>query len=113
MYKDKEAVYNPDEGLHARIRALETWKENSSRVIWMFTAVIGLASAVVIKICKGEMKVKVSYTIDLNKYQKNWLIQDGKNLALLDQIKDLSEEMYLGPWRSIFGQPHQNEEFEY
>ena len=49
--KIKEAVYNPDEGLYARIRALETWKENSSRVIWtLFTAVIGLASAVVIKI---------------------------------------------------------------
>ena len=49
--KIKEAVYNPDEGLYARIRALESWKENSSRVIWtLFTAVIGLASAVVIKI---------------------------------------------------------------
>tara|TARA_B100000902_G_scaffold182248_1_gene175043 strand:- start:1131 stop:1400 length:270 start_codon:yes stop_codon:yes gene_type:complete len=49
--KIKEAVYNPDEGLYARIRALESWKESSSRVIWtLFTAVIGLASAVVIKI---------------------------------------------------------------
>ncbi len=49
--KIKEAVYNPDEGLYARIRALESWKDSSSRVIWtLFTAVIGLASAVVIKI---------------------------------------------------------------
>ncbi len=24
--KIKEAVYNPDEGLYARLRALETWK---------------------------------------------------------------------------------------
>ena len=49
--KIKEAVYNPDEGLYARIRALESWKDSSSRVIWtLFTAVIGLASAVVIRI---------------------------------------------------------------
>ena len=49
--KIKEAVYNPDEGLYARIRALESWKDSSSRVIWtLFTAVIGLAIAVVIKI---------------------------------------------------------------
>ena len=49
--KIKEAVYNPDEGLYARIRALVSWKDSSSRVIWtLFTAVIGLASAVVIKI---------------------------------------------------------------
>ena len=49
--KIKEAVYNPDEGLYARIRALEAWKETSSRIIWtLFTAVIGLASALVIKV---------------------------------------------------------------
>ena len=49
--KIKEAVYNPDEGLYARIRALESWKETSSRIIWtLFTAVIGLASALVIKV---------------------------------------------------------------
>ena len=49
--KIKEAVYNPDEGLYARIRALEAWKETSSRIIWtLFTAVIGLASALVIKL---------------------------------------------------------------
>ena len=49
--KIKEAVYNPDEGLYARIRALEAWKDTSSRIIWtLFTAVIGLASALVIKL---------------------------------------------------------------
>ncbi len=49
--KIKEAVYNPDEGLYARIRALESWKDTSSKVIWtLFTAVIGLSSAVVIKL---------------------------------------------------------------
>ena len=49
--KIKEAVYNPDEGLYARIRALESWRDTSSKVIWtLFTAVVGLASALLIKI---------------------------------------------------------------
>ena len=49
--KIKEAVYNPDEGLYARIRALESWKDTSSKVIWtLFTAVIGLAAALVVRI---------------------------------------------------------------
>ena len=30
--KIKEAVYNPDQGLYARIRELETWKRTSSRI---------------------------------------------------------------------------------
>ena len=48
--KIKEAVYNPDEGLYARIRALESWKNTSSKIMWtMFTAVVGLASALVLK----------------------------------------------------------------
>ena len=33
--KIKEAVYNPDEGLYARIRALELWKESTSKVQWI------------------------------------------------------------------------------
>ena len=49
--KIKEAVYNPDEGLYARIRALESWRDTSSKVIWtLFTAVVGLASGLLIKI---------------------------------------------------------------
>ena len=48
--KIKEAVYNPDEGLYARIRALETWKSTSTKLLWtLFTAMIGLGSALVIK----------------------------------------------------------------
>ena len=44
--KIKEAVYNPDEGLYARIRELEVWKKNSSRLIWIIiTAIIGLTTA--------------------------------------------------------------------
>ena len=48
--KIKEAVYNPDEGLYARIRALESWKDTSSKIIWtLFTAVVGLAGALVVR----------------------------------------------------------------
>jgi len=48
--KIKEAVYNPDEGLYARLRELETWKETSSRLIWIIiTSVIGLTGALVFK----------------------------------------------------------------
>ena len=48
--KIKEAVYNPDQGLYARLRELETWKHTSSRMIWtLFTTVVGLIGAFVLK----------------------------------------------------------------
>jgi seryl-tRNA synthetase len=36
--KIKEAVYNPDEGLYARLRALEQWKDSQSKVQWLVTS---------------------------------------------------------------------------
>ena len=52
--KIKEAVYNPDEGLYARIRALESWKSTSSKMLWtLFTALVGLASAFELKTIGG------------------------------------------------------------
>tara|TARA_Y100000034_G_C6639949_1_gene279691 strand:+ start:25 stop:306 length:282 start_codon:yes stop_codon:yes gene_type:complete len=36
--KIKEAVYHPDEGIYARLRELEQWKKNSTKVIWMLAA---------------------------------------------------------------------------
>ena len=36
--KIKEAVYNPDEGLYARLRALELWKDNTSKVQWLVSS---------------------------------------------------------------------------
>ena len=54
MSKVKEAVYNPDDGLYARITALdqktsarlqtlEVWKQASSRLTWIIvTGLIGL-----------------------------------------------------------------------
>lgn len=48
--KIKEAVYNPDSGLYARLRELETWKETSSRLIWLIiTSVTALICATVYK----------------------------------------------------------------
>ena len=48
--KIKEAVYNPDQGLYARIRELETWKNTSSKMIWtLFTSLVGLIAAFILK----------------------------------------------------------------
>ena len=48
--KIKEAVYNPDSGLYARLRELESWKETSTRIIWMVvSAVFALSVATVYK----------------------------------------------------------------
>jgi hypothetical protein len=44
--KVKKAVYAPDEGLYARLRELEQWKDQTARILWVITtSVIGLASA--------------------------------------------------------------------
>tara|TARA_R100001082_G_scaffold99351_1_gene68017 strand:+ start:102 stop:380 length:279 start_codon:yes stop_codon:yes gene_type:complete len=44
--KIKEAVYNPDEGLYARLRALESWKRASAKLMWMIvTGIVSLGTA--------------------------------------------------------------------
>ena len=49
--KVKEAVYHPDEGLYARIRELEGWKDTSSKVMWMLiSSMIGVISYIATKI---------------------------------------------------------------
>tara|TARA_R110002126_G_scaffold268815_1_gene412381 strand:+ start:61 stop:318 length:258 start_codon:yes stop_codon:yes gene_type:complete len=40
----KEAIYNPETGLYARVRDLEQWQQNMSRVIW--TVGLGLLGLV-------------------------------------------------------------------
>tara|TARA_R100000030_G_scaffold15345_1_gene10158 strand:+ start:285 stop:575 length:291 start_codon:yes stop_codon:yes gene_type:complete len=43
--KIKEAVYNPDQGIYARLRSLESWKSTSSKVMWiMLSSIVGLVS---------------------------------------------------------------------
>ena len=46
--KIKEAVYNPDQGLYARLRELENWKRTHSKLMWMVvSSMIGLVSAAI------------------------------------------------------------------
>jgi len=48
--KIKEAIYNPDSGLYARLRELEQWKESQAKVQWtIITTVIGLVAATLYK----------------------------------------------------------------
>jgi|TARA_R110002124_G_scaffold240660_1_gene405924 predicted nucleic acid-binding Zn-ribbon protein len=50
----KEAVYNPDSGLYARLRALEQWKETYSKVTWgVMTTLLALVTATVYKMIIG------------------------------------------------------------
>ena len=44
--KIQEAVYNPDEGIYARVRELENWKNSSSKILWLIVAsIVGLSTA--------------------------------------------------------------------
>jgi len=48
IFKIKTAVYDPDSGLYARLRELESWKTTSSRLIWIIIgAVVTLTVALV------------------------------------------------------------------
>tara|TARA_B100000287_G_scaffold416333_1_gene450894 strand:- start:203 stop:469 length:267 start_codon:yes stop_codon:yes gene_type:complete len=48
--KIKEAVYNPEEGLYARIRELESWKKTSTKLIWtLVTSTIGVIGALILR----------------------------------------------------------------
>ena len=40
--KIKEAVYNPDSGLYARLRSLEQWKDTTARIQWMTFSSVGM-----------------------------------------------------------------------
>ena len=49
--KIKEAVYNPDSGIYARLRALEMWKENQVKFQTpVVLTLIGLVTATVYKL---------------------------------------------------------------
>lgn len=46
----KKAIYNPDSGLYARLRALEQWKETTSKIQWgVIMAVVGLVTTTIYK----------------------------------------------------------------
>ena len=49
--KVKEAVYHPDDGLYARIKELEGWKNTSAKLMWMLiSSMIGVVSYIATKI---------------------------------------------------------------
>ena len=42
--KIKEAVYHPDDGIYARLKVLETWRDSQSKISWIaVTSIVGLA----------------------------------------------------------------------
>ena len=50
LKKIKEAIYNPDEGLYARIKSLESWKESSQRFLWLIASTVAaLATSTIYK----------------------------------------------------------------
>ena len=39
----KKAVYDPEQGLYARLKALEQWKDSTSKLMWIVvTTIVGL-----------------------------------------------------------------------
>lgn len=46
--KINKALYDPEQGLYARLKALENWKESASKILWvMLTTVVGLLTTTV------------------------------------------------------------------
>ena len=47
----KKALYSPDSGLYARLRALEQWKEAQSKIQWgIIMTVVGLVTTTLYKL---------------------------------------------------------------
>ena len=47
----KKAIYSPDSGLYARLRALEQWKEAQSKIQWgIIMIVVGLVTTTLYKL---------------------------------------------------------------
>ena len=53
--KIQEAIYNPDEGLYARIKSLEAWRDSTQRIVWVVTTTVGgLVTATIYKFFVGQ-----------------------------------------------------------
>jgi hypothetical protein len=49
--KIKQAVYDPDSGIYARLRTLELWKETTSKIQWaVIMSLVALFTATVYKL---------------------------------------------------------------
>jgi len=45
----KKAVYDPDQGIYARLRELESWKRVHTKLMWMtVSSLVGITTAVVV-----------------------------------------------------------------
>jgi len=52
--KIKEAVYDPDSGIYARLRELEHWKNSQSKVQWLIlSTLVALVTATAYKFIIG------------------------------------------------------------
>jgi len=46
----KEAIFDPDKGLFARVKEVENWKQTSSKLLWIITtSTVGLVVAQLFK----------------------------------------------------------------
>jgi hypothetical protein len=52
--KIKEAIYNPDQGIYSRLKELEAWKANMSKVLWIgATGIIGSVGVAIWEVLKN------------------------------------------------------------
>jgi len=52
--KIKEAIYNPDQGIYSRLKELEAWKANISKIMWILaTGALGSIGAAIWQILKN------------------------------------------------------------
>ena len=57
--KIKEAIYNPDQGIYSRLKELEAWKANMSKVLWIgATGVIGSIGVAIWEVLKNTQDIK-------------------------------------------------------
>tara|TARA_R110001592_G_scaffold1289_5_gene7616 strand:- start:2418 stop:2693 length:276 start_codon:yes stop_codon:yes gene_type:complete len=46
-----DAIFDPDRGLFARVKEVETWKQTSSKLLWIITtSTVGLVLAQIFKV---------------------------------------------------------------
>ena len=52
--KIKEAVYDPEQGIYARLREIEGWKKTHSKLMWLLvSSLVGLVTAAVFSTAVG------------------------------------------------------------
>ena len=91
--KIKEAVYNPDEGLYARIRALEAWNATSTKMMWiLFTAMVATIVSSIIddNLSLASRNVPYVSLVKANSCSVKDLFDNELILADVSGLEDLS-----------------------